>query len=258
MWEHPLLDRDHEHAGPLETFGAVDRSQVDVGARAVVMASGQGQMVEEGAQVRPPPLLVLGGEREQLLDVTPARGSLVGVVAPREQALVVEALEREGIDDRAVDLWSPLLAVTFVADLEDGSNRSREILDAAKDLATVREADADAGPTARLLEALLEIREREGETIAPADLLEALRARPGWDWLKSTRRLAGLLNPLGIVRQQVRDGARRRWCYILQAGQLADLRARYGGASDAGDQPEGSFFPSDPVTTGASGDNPHK
>src|SRR5436309_15338916 len=26
------------------------------------------------------------------------------------------------------------------------------------------------------------IREREGETIAPADLLEALRARPGWDW----------------------------------------------------------------------------
>ena len=61
------------------------------------------------------------------------------------------------------------------------------------------------------------IREREGEALAPADLLEALRAWPGWDWVKSTRRLAGLLNPLGIVRQQVREGDRRRWCYLLPA-----------------------------------------
>src|SRR5207249_4995544 len=177
--------------------------------------------------------------------------------------LAPAALEREGIDDRAVDLWSPLLAVAFVADMEDGANRSREILDAAKDLATVREADADGGPTAGLLEALQEIREREGETIAPADLLEALRARPGWDWLKSTRRLAGLLNPLGIVRQQVRTDGRRRWCYVLEVEQLADLRARYGGAVDAGDEPDGSmpstsFSGSNSVTSGASGDNPHK
>src|SRR5437667_9509984 len=129
-----------------------------------------------------------------------------------------------------------------------------------KDLATMREADADSGPTARLLEALQEVREREGETIAPADLLEALRARPGWDWLKSTR-LAGLLNPLGIGRQQLRDGGRRRWCYVLQAEQLADLRARYGGAVDAGEEPDNTASPStvsNPVTSGASGDNPHE
>ena len=125
-----------------------------------------------------------------------------------------------------------------------------------------READAEAGTTARLLEALEAIRTELGETPAPAELLEALRARPGWDWLKSTRRLAGLLNPLGIVRQQVRDGGRRRWCYVLQAEQLADLRARYGGAADAGEEPDGttpsSFSGSDPVTSGASGDNPHE
>jgi len=93
--------------------------------------------------------------------------------------LAPAALEREAIDDRAVDLWSPLRAVAFVADMEDGANRSREILEAAKDLAAVRAADADSGPTARLLEALHAIREREGETIAPADLLEALTRRGG-------------------------------------------------------------------------------
>src|SRR5262249_1095007 len=143
--------------------------------------------------------------------------------------LAPAALEREAIDDRAVDLWSPLLAVAFVADMEDGANRSREVLDAARHLANVRQPDADSGPTARLPEGMHGIREREGETIAPADLLEALRARPGWDWVKSTRRLAGLLNPLGIVRQQLRDGSRRRWGYVIQAEQLADLGARYGG-----------------------------
>jgi len=57
--------------------------------------------------------------------------------------------------------------------------------------------------------------------------------------LAEEHRLAGLLNPLGIVRQQVREGGRRRWCYLLQAEQLADLRARYGGAADAGDEPDG-------------------
>ena len=176
--------------------------------------------------------------------------------------LAPPALEREGIDDRAVDLWSPLLAIAFVADSEDTGNRSQDILDAAKDLAAVRDADAEAGTAARLLEALRVIREREGEALTPTDLLEALRARPGWDWVKSTRRLAGLLNPLGIVRQQVREGDRRRWCYLLPAEQLADLRARYGGPADAGEELDGtassSFSGPNPVTSGDNGDNPHE
>src|SRR5207245_163696 len=101
------------------------------------------------------------------------------VYAPRVLAGIAGL--KDTLEDRAVDLWSPLLAVAFVADMEDGANRSRELLDAAKDLATAREADADSSPTALLLEALQAIREREGETVAPADLFEALRARPGWD-----------------------------------------------------------------------------
>ena len=137
-----------------------------------------------------------------------------------------------------MDLWSPLVAITLVADAEDDGSRTRQLLDLARDLGTARDADAEAGTTARLLEALEALRAELGETPAPAELLAALRARAGWDWLKSTRRLAGLLNPVGIVRQQVRDGDRRRWCYLLQVEQLADLRARYGGAADTGDEPD--------------------
>ena len=62
----------------------------------------------------------------------------------------------------------------------------------------------------------------------------ALRARPGWEWLTSSRRRAGLLHPLGIFRRKVRDGESRRWAYILTAAQLADLRERYGTGDSLG------------------------
>lgn len=166
--------------------------------------------------------------------------------------LAPAALEREAIDDRAVDLWSPLLAIAFVADMEDGGNRSRDVLDAARDAGSQREADAEAGTTARLLEALEVVRMEVGETPAPAELLEVLRARPGWDWLKSTRRLASLLNPLGIVRRQFWNGGRRRWCYVLDAGQLADLQARYGAGGEAAEDGAGADpGSSEPPETGA-------
>ena len=149
---------------------------------------------------------------------------------------VPTVLEHEGIDDRAVDLWSPLVAMALVADAEDDRGRVGELLEVARQVGTVREAEAEAGPTARLLEALEAICQDRGEAVAPADLLAALRARPGWDWLKTTRRLAGLLNPLGLYRQQVWDGKRRRWAYVLEAGQLSDLLARYGASAEP---PEG-------------------
>jgi len=150
--------------------------------------------------------------------------------------LALTALEREGIDDRAVDLWSPLLAVGLAADAEDTRDRSRDILESAK---VMRDADADGGPPTRLLEALQAIRTQQGETMAPADLLAALRARPGWDWLKSTRRLARLLNPLGIARRQVWDGQQRRRAYVMDADHLADLQARYGAGEAETEAPEG-------------------
>jgi hypothetical protein len=144
-------------------------------------------------------------------------------------------LEREAIDDRAVDLWSPLVAITFVADIEDSGNRTRDLLDFARELGTVRDADTEAGTTARLLDALEAIRTELGDTPAPAELLDALRSRAGWDWLKSTKRLAGLLSPLGLTRRRLREGGRLRWAYVLDAERLVDLNARYG---TSGDEPQ--------------------
>jgi hypothetical protein len=141
-------------------------------------------------------------------------------------------LEHAGIDDRAVDLWSPLLAMALVADAEEDQGRASQLVEVAHDLGSVRQADTEAGTTARLLEALEAIRARGIEHPSPAELLDALHTRPGWEWVKSPRRLAGLLNPLGIVRQQLWNGGRRRWGYVLDAGQLADLRERYGGGAE--------------------------
>jgi hypothetical protein len=142
-------------------------------------------------------------------------------------------LEGKGIDDRAVDLWSPLVALTIVADGEDRGGRTQEMLGAAAEVGALREADGDSGGTAQLLDALDAIRKKSGPTVTASQLLDALHQRPGWETVTGPRRLAALLNPLGIARQQVRSGDRRRWCYFLDAAQLADLRARYGGTESS-------------------------
>jgi hypothetical protein len=168
-------------------------------------------------------------------------------------------LEQQGIDDRAVDLWSPLIALGMVADGEDGGDRTRDLLDAARELATERAADDGTGFTARLVEELEAVRATLGERHTAGGLLGALRARPGWDWLKTTKRLGTLLTPLGITRRQVRAGSRRYWCYVLDRHRLADLQARYGGGTDGGEDPARALHSS----TGGSGsgdvrDNPHE
>jgi hypothetical protein len=140
-------------------------------------------------------------------------------------------LEAQGIDDRAVDLWSPLLALALTADGEAVGERAQQILGAARELSALRDAEADAGPTAQRLEALAAVQAERGAHLAPADLLAALAGRPGWEGVKTPRRLAMTLAPLGIARQQLRQGARRRWCYVLDAEQLAELRARYAAGA---------------------------
>ena len=156
----------------------------------------------------------------------------------REYERAPGVLEREGIDDRAVDLWSPLVAVAAVADAQDAGGRARALLEVAREQGSAREADAETGHVARLLEALEAIRAEQGEMLAPGELLSALQARPGWEWVRTGRRLAGLLSPLGIVRRQLWNGGQRRWCYLLDTGQIADLRARYGaGGALAEDGP---------------------
>jgi hypothetical protein len=141
-------------------------------------------------------------------------------------------LERVDVDDRAVDLWSSLVAIASVADAERGRGRTDAVLQAAQEAGDVRAADAEGGTTADLIGVLEAIRQDVGPQLPPAELLAALRARPGRAWVVTTRRMASLLNPLGISRRQAWNGGARQWGYVLDPAQLADLKARYGAEVD--------------------------
>ena len=69
--------------------------------------------------------------------------------------------------------------------------------------------------------------------VTPTELLEALQER-GYAWLKSTRGLAGLLAPLGLVARHAREDGRRGRFYVLDPAVLADLAARYDPAARDG------------------------
>jgi hypothetical protein len=105
---------------------------------------------------------------------------------------------------------------------------AQDVLAVARELAGLRDADAEGGPTARRLEALETVRAERGERLAPAELVAALAGRQGWASVKTPRKLAMVLGPMGIFRRQVREGKRRRWCYLLDAERMAELRTRYG------------------------------
>jgi hypothetical protein len=156
------------------------------------------------------------------------------IVAAAEQA--PRLLHARTVDDRAVDLWAPLLALALVADGEDNSTRAARILDVAHDLSDARDAGDADGKAARLVTALEGIRQRLGERIAPCDLLAALRAiGDEWEWVRSTKTLAGLLAPHGLVSRSARGlaaGGKGR-AYVLDAATLVDLAARYAPSDDS-------------------------
>jgi hypothetical protein len=157
------------------------------------------------------------------------------ILAAAEHAAGV--LEHERVDDRATDLWTPLVALALVADAEDNGTRTKTLLELAVKFGGLRDAEQDEGQTARLVEALLAIRATqtaEPVELAPETLRAALADRPGWDWVKTTKRLAGLLNPLGFVNtQRRRPDGKRGWAYDLDSERLKDLSARYGGHGEA-------------------------
>jgi hypothetical protein len=144
--------------------------------------------------------------------------------------LVPKVLERQEVDDRAADLWAPLVALALVADSEDGSDRADRLLLVARELSDARDADDEGGHTARLVGALQKVAEEIGTTVTPTELLEALHAR-GFAWVKSTRGLAGLVAPLGLVARHGRDGSRRGRFYVLDTTVLGDLATRFDPAA---------------------------
>lgn len=140
-------------------------------------------------------------------------------------------LQATSMDDRAVDLWAPVLSLCVFADLEDGHSRAEEVLAIAQQLAESRTADAESSSTLKLIDALRAISESEGENIAPPRLAEALRER-GFEWVKSTKALANQLNPLGLYRRRVRKGFLRVYVYQLAPDVIADLRSRYSSGPE--------------------------
>ena len=83
---------------------------------------------------------------------------------------------------------------------------------AAWELGRLRNADQDDSQTARLVEALLAIRATqtaEPVELAPEVLRAALAGRPGWEWVTTTKRLAGLLHPRGLFKSRPRSGSKR-------------------------------------------------
>ena len=100
-----------------------------------------------------------------------------------------------------------------------------------------READDEAGSAARLITALQTVAADVGMAATPTRLLEALQAN-GYAWVKSARRLAGLLAPLGLVARPGRENGRPVRLYTLDPGVLADLARRYNPAVGAAGEHE--------------------
>jgi hypothetical protein len=66
-------------------------------------------------------------------------------------------------------------------------------------------------------------------------------------WVKSTRRLAGLLGPLGLVARVGREGGRVVRMYTIDHEVLSDLARRYNPAVSASGDSLSPFKPAETV-----------
>ncbi len=152
----------------------------------------------------------------------------------------------DDLDDRARDLWEPLISIALLADAEgqeagEQVNFAKTLMAVARDLSGVR--DEGDTTTARLIEALETIVEGE-KTFTPSELLKLLKAKEGFEWLRSTTALARLLNPLGLVARYDKilvEGRRKSVRhYYLDRDLLVDLRRRYGSPEETQDEAQQS------------------
>jgi Protein of unknown function (DUF3631) len=151
-----------------------------------------------------------------------------------------ESLNIAGLDDRALELWEPLLTIADVID-QEAENAGKvptfvnTLTALALELASVRD-DTDATTTA-LINALLSIlkdADKSSTYYKPAELLTLVQAK-GFSKLKSAKGLANLMHPLGFIAKQTRtaEGNIVR-AYHLSTEILEDLRSRYGAPEEPG------------------------
>jgi hypothetical protein len=150
------------------------------------------------------------------------------------------------LDDRARDLWEPLISIVALADVERGDGQKTltdELTALALDLCQVRDGEAEDSLVVQIVKALQEIvtqKRQEGLfqgedeiILTPTDLAGLLKEKLRWEKL-SPKGLAALLNPLGLFSKNTRLKEKVTLAYHVREQDLAELSDRYtqGSASE--------------------------
>jgi Protein of unknown function (DUF3631) len=143
----------------------------------------------------------------------------------------------DALDDRARDLWEPLVVFTAVIDRERGDTEkplTTALSSLARDLCSVRDSEVEHSTTARVVQALWDVVEEQRTArptsdviVSPSELAVRVAAKLGWEKL-SPKTLATLLNPLGFASKSTREEGARGRRYHLHIDTVKDLLDRYG------------------------------
>jgi Protein of unknown function (DUF3631) len=107
------------------------------------------------------------------------------------------------LDDRAKDLWEPLMTIAYLADQEaldagEQADYAARLKALAEKLCQARDEGEDN--TAKLVQALNAITKNQNkENFTPTELLPLVQTK-GFEWVKSTKSLAGLMNGVGLFK----------------------------------------------------------
>lgn len=131
-------------------------------------------------------------------------------------------------DDRAINLWEPLVAITSVADAESGdATLTDRLIDLAGQIGKERAALASEEPIIGILEVLRDcLGESQELRIPTPDLIVKVKERFGWDSL-SAKSLSTKLHPLGLHPSKWRDGKTTVRGYDLKKKTIDELVSRY-------------------------------
>jgi hypothetical protein len=143
------------------------------------------------------------------------------------------------LDDRARDLWEPLVSIVALADVERGDGQrtlTDELTALAFALCQVRDGTAEDSTVVQIINALQRIVTDKRQSglwedgveisLTPTELAGLLKEKLGWDKL-STKGLATLLNPLGLVSKSTKYEGKVIKAYHLSDQDLAELSERY-------------------------------
>jgi len=150
------------------------------------------------------------------------------------------------LDDRARDLWEPLVSLMALADGERGDRQTTftdELTGLARDLCQVRDGAAYDSTVVQIVQALQRIVAEKRQaglwqaqadvTLTPTELTALLKEKLRWEKL-STKGLAIRLNPLGLVSKSTREEETAIRAYHLSEQNLAELSERYAPSTIEG------------------------